>query len=496
LPTPETKWHDASRAAWIATVAFGAALFWIAPRPPMGDLPQHAAQVAMLGDLLHGGSRWSELVEINWRTPYLVGCAFATALSFVMPVVAALKTVLTVAYVGFAFAGVALRKELGADARLDWLWLPGFFGLSFDYGFLPYLVAAPVGLVFLRQATRAARTPDWREAARVVAVGVLLYFSHGLVFVFAVAVAVVMVILRRELSVRALAPYAVLAIVAIAVFVDARLHHPLLAHGEARIDFEWDKPGGWHRAFAFLAYVVASTPRDLAFVPVVLAMLAAPLVLRDGISRDRAALAPLAVVVFAWLFVPSEIAKTTYLYQRFALFLLPAWALAFRAGDTTRVRAELVEAALALACIAFFGGIALRERRFARESAPFESVLAAAEPDQRALALILDARSDATKHAWAYHAWPAWYQVDRGGFVDFNFAALPPEMVRFRAGAAPPLAADVDVTTPAWRSLDLAPYRYVFVRHEGPIPPGTLEACAALVRSEGDWSLFERRCPH
>ena len=476
-------------------VALGAALFWIAPRPPMGDLPQHAAQVAMLRDLLHGGSRWSELVEINWRTPYLVGSAFATALSFVMPVTTAWKTLLTIAYVAFAFAGVSLRKELGADARLDWLWLPGFFGFSFQYGLLTFLVAAPVGLVFLRQAVQAARAPDWRSAGRVVLVGVLLFFSHGLVFVFAVGAAIAMLLLRRELSVRAFAPYVVLALVAVAAFVDARLHHPLLAHGGTRTDFEWDKPGGWHRSFAFMAYVVASTPRDLAFVPVVLAMLAAPLVLRDGLSRDRAALAPLAVIVVLWLFVPGEIAKTTYLYHRFALFFLPAWALAFRESAAPRVRAEIVEGALALACLAFFGGVALRERRFVRESAAFEPVLAAAEPNQRALALILDAHSDVTKHAWAYHAWPAWYQVERGGFVDFNFAALLPEMVRFREGAAPPLAADIDVATPEWRALDKTPYRYVFVRHVGPIPDGALEACAVLVRSEGDWSLFERRCP-
>ena len=477
--------------AWLVTVALGAALFWIAPRPPMGDLPQHAAQVAMLRDLLHGGSRWSELVEINWRTPYLVGCAFATALSFVMPIMTALKTLLTISFFAFAFAGALLRKELGADERLDWLWLPGFFGLSFDYGFLTYLVAAPVGLVFLRQAVRAARAPDWREAARVVLAGVLLFFSHGLVFVFALAVAIAMLALRRELSLRSLAPYAILVLVAVAAFVDARIHHPLLAGGAARTDFEWDKPGGWHRSFAFLAYVVTSTPRDLVFVPVVLAMLVAPLALRDRPSRDRAALAPLAVVVLVWLFAPSEIAKTTYLYQRFALFLLPAWALAFSAKDVPRVRGEIVQGVLAIACLVFFGGIAVRERRFARESAPFESVLAATEPGQRALAVILDARSDATKHAWAYHAWPVWYQVDRDGFVDFNFAALPPEMVRFREGAAPQLAADVDVTSHDWRALDKAPYRYFFVRHEAPVPEA-LFPCATLVRSEGDWSLFER----
>ncbi len=43
---------------FICTVLLAGALFWIAPRPPMGDLPQHAGQVALWRDLIKGTSPW------------------------------------------------------------------------------------------------------------------------------------------------------------------------------------------------------------------------------------------------------------------------------------------------------------------------------------------------------------------------------------------------------------------------------------------------------
>ena len=106
---------------FIGTVLLAGALFWIAPRPPMGDLPQHAAQVALLHDLVNGTSPWADLVRANYFTPYLLGYGLAFVLSFVMPVVSAMKLFLMLAFYAYVAAGVALRKEYEADARLDWL---------------------------------------------------------------------------------------------------------------------------------------------------------------------------------------------------------------------------------------------------------------------------------------------------------------------------------------------------------------------------------------
>ena len=56
----------------------------------------------------------------------------------------------------FVAAAVALRKDFDGDERLDWLLLPGYFGFAFQYGFYTFLVATPVGLLFLRLSRRFA----------------------------------------------------------------------------------------------------------------------------------------------------------------------------------------------------------------------------------------------------------------------------------------------------------------------------------------------------
>ena len=184
-PSPGLSARVARVALWGA-VLLGCAIFWVAPRTSMGDLPQHAGQVTLLHDLLTGTSRWSDLVYVNWFTPYLLAFSLATALAFVVPVVVALKLVLTAGFIAFVAAAVALREEFGGDERLDWLFLPGYFGFAFQYGFYTFLVATPVGLIFLLLAKRFAAAPSGAGAVRMVFAGLALFFSHGLVFVFCV----------------------------------------------------------------------------------------------------------------------------------------------------------------------------------------------------------------------------------------------------------------------------------------------------------------------
>ena len=64
---------------WLFLLAalWGAGIFWLAPHPPMVDLPQHAAQVALLRDLLQGASPWADFFRVNWITPYLIGYGLA-----------------------------------------------------------------------------------------------------------------------------------------------------------------------------------------------------------------------------------------------------------------------------------------------------------------------------------------------------------------------------------------------------------------------------------
>ncbi|MFM0053591.1 hypothetical protein [Caballeronia grimmiae] len=123
------------RVLFIVTVLYGAALFWIAARPPLADLPQHAGQVMLLRDLLGHASPWSSFVRINLFTPYLIGYGLALPLTYLMPVAAAIKLLMMIAYFGFVASCIGFRKHLNGDSRLDILFVPGFFGFAFGWGF-------------------------------------------------------------------------------------------------------------------------------------------------------------------------------------------------------------------------------------------------------------------------------------------------------------------------------------------------------------------------
>ena len=160
-----------SRILFALTVAWGASIVWLAPHPPMLDLPQHAGQLALLKQLLTGESPWAHLVQVNPFTPYMLGFALALPLSFVLPVAVALKLLLSLAYVAFVLVCVALRRHFGADARLDWLFVTSFFGFAFKWGFFTFVLTVPFGLWFILLVDRYALEGTVRRGLGVAATG-------------------------------------------------------------------------------------------------------------------------------------------------------------------------------------------------------------------------------------------------------------------------------------------------------------------------------------
>jgi hypothetical protein len=249
--------------------------------------------------------------------------------------------------------------------------------------------------------------------------------------------------------------------------------------------------------------------KDWYFMLGAVFLLAAPWLMGAKLNRhDPSAWLPMLAVLAVWFVAPSEGLGIDALYQRFAVFLFPAYVLLFpaehatpsRAGSSRRMkRIGLVEALVVLFCWAYFGTLAVREHRFAVENAPFETLLTTAEPGQRALALIYAPESDIVHNLWTYHAYGLWYQADEKGFVDFNFAFFLPEVVRFKPDHVPPLRPGPLMSEPAafdWHKVDGRLYRYFFVRHTQPLPAHLFdndECEVTLVKEVPDWSLYERR---
>ena len=481
--------------------ASGAASLWLAPHPPMIDLPQHAGQLALLRQLLTGDGRWAPLFQINPYTPYLIGLGLALPLTTVMPIAAAMKLMLSLAYLAFVAACVALRKHFGADVRLDALALCSFFGFAFHWGFFTFLTAAPLGLFFILLASRQAQRPAPGRAVGLALLGLLLLVSHGLVFLFSWAAAAGVLLLgtgRIGAALKAGWPLLVSLAGCVAYFFARGPAEAAFAVAPTVPGVMWQL-GIRHEVFGY-AFGLVHQPLSVATAAL---MGLAPWLMGLRLNRRPAAWVPFALVAVVLCAVPSFLFETSFVYQRFALFLFPTYAWLFTApaaaaSTTPAARASRwVPLALTACCAAVLAQNGWRTWRFGQEEADFRAVSATLEPGQRALALIFDPSSAAQGDGGVYVHHALWYQVEQQGLVDFNFAWVQPQIVRYRVAARPPVALDF-----AWRPQRFdwqrhrgEDYRYFFVRG-GPAAPAALFPGAPclprLLAEQGRWQVYER----
>lgn len=493
------------RLAYWACCAWAVATIWLAPHLPQTDLPQHAGQVALMRDLAAGRSAWAPELRINLLTPYLVGYASLYALSQVLPLETAIALLYSVAYVAFVLACIGLRREVGADERLDWLFLPVFFGLAWRWGFLTFLVAAPVGICLLIATYRFARTTTWRLAMLIAVLGILALFSHGLVFLYAAGVGLLVVLAAkrgaRERLVAAL-PFVVLLLGFLAYKVTVLDVEMSRAVGSSAI--EWGDAG--RRLLALVVYPTAATPREFYPAPLVaLVAYASPWLLGLKPAQSAAAAVPFACTFLMMLLLPTSVWDAGFLYDRFALFLLPTYALMFTrrrrpapAAPAAEWKAAVVQAALVLGSAAVLARETVFNLAFARESRDADELFARLEPGRRLLYVPRDKGSERVALPHAYLHYPLWYQARHGGLVEFNFAILLPQVVRYRDEGQhlkpgfPWLTEEF-----RWQVREREDFRYVLFRSATPIPLAMLESsrCPLLrVESAGAWAVFRNTC--
>jgi len=483
----------------------GVAVIWASPHPPMLDLPQHAGQLRLLRDLLLGQSPWASLVEINLWTPYLIAFGLALPLSLLLPIATALQCVLTLAYLAFVYGCICLRREFRAPAALDWLFLFSFFGFAFKWGFMTFQVAAPFGLFFMLLAARYARAPGLRRGLLIFGLGLVLLISHALVFLYALMVAAALLALQsprfqwRRLSLQAL-PYLLLFIVCIAYSV-------MRGSADARYGVPPSVPSViWHAGLRhevlFFSFGTGWTP---VFVFACVAALAAPWLagFRPGL-RARLGLAPLGMLLLILLLAPHFAMETSMLYQRFALFLFPAYAWAFAGSPAPAGRFGLLsQALLAAGSLLVLLANGFWAWQYRSEAEDFSRVTQALAPAQRALALVFDGRSaaDPTPKFFPNQHYASWYQAEHQGLVDMNFAIAPPQIVRFKPDQTPAVPLNF-AWMPAgfdWKKHDGNLYRYFFIRGQAPdsIQLWASAPCPPVLRAaQGAWQVYERQACH
>jgi hypothetical protein len=468
-----------NRLLFLLLITWGAMIFWIAPHPPMVDFPQHAAQISLLRDLIAGNSPWSAQLQINLLTPYLIGYGLASLLSFVMPVVDAMKLLLSVAYILFIIVCVAFRKRVAADSRLDWIFVPTFFGFCYSWGMFTFLLAAPVGLFFILQADKYGSTQTVRRGAVVVFTGLVLLISHGMTFVFGWGAGLLLLAVRvphRWKAGTLFLPYVILLVAGFIFYKSGKQLDATII--QTPILFEYGS-GILTRIKEAAQFPFSSGMKmgsDRILIPVVLAILIAPFLFGLRVNwRCPAAWVPFFCVCVLFFTLPSTADNTALLYSRYSIFLLPSYVWLFKAdnGATKRLSFksnnamfQFANTTLIVSCISILGITSIDAWRFGRETHDFDIQFSKLNFGERALGLIFDTSSQAAKSNIVYVHYAAWYQAENKGLTDFNFAWFTPQVVRYRPGSGPSVTIGFEWNPSSfdWVKHQGASYRYFFVR--------------------------------
>ncbi len=424
------------RSFWTGSALCAAAALaclWIPKYLPMVDLAQHAAQVAILGHLRDAAYGFAGHYRLNWFEPYWIGYGSAWLLSRFLPVLAALKVVLSAGVLLLPLSLRSLLARAGGEPGWSILGFPVAFGYAFYGGFFTYLVAVPVGLFFLARVYAFAAAPTARHGAALAALGVALFFCHFAVFaaVGLVAAAVIATSLPPRDWWRGALAGALPAALALAWAA----HHPSSA-GSPASHLIW-RPSLLR--LAALPITVLGFHGQLPTAACFFALMILPALGGLRFVRASPRLAPLATILALYVLVPEAWAAaggglgSGYVYQRLAIFVLPFVLLACSFGGTEAQR-RLAPWLATGAALAFSALCLVQFVRFDREARSFDAVVDRLPGDASLLALGFDESSPAVPGLPVYEHFGAWAQAWKGGALGFSFA-----LADFQAAQLDPL---------------------------------------------------------
>jgi len=495
------------RLLWLGTLLWGILIPWLSARPPLIDLPHHVGQIALLADHFSNNPSWANLVNLNLFTPYLVTYLLVFVLSQVFTLLVSLKIVLSLCFAGFIASCVLLRKEFGSNAQLDWLFFIGYFGYAWTFGFISFLFAAPIGLILIWTTCRLINSEKSRWGIMFLLIGILLLLSHGLMFGFIFLICFGIYFQKMVLSgfsFNKSIPFIALSIFCISFMAIAAYFQPKgMNDGFEFAQIYWNYNFA-ARVKEFLVY-----PLDQSFrwgLPLVPVLLITPFLISSRLQFFRSpAVIPFFIFIAIFFTCPTYALKIQYLYQRFIIIMFPFFSFLFIASPQINRSARqfdlnaLIAKAVLITCVwVQFWTVTTEIRAYAKESKDFELILGLLEPRSRALYLPLNAESDAQNRDNIYLHYGQWYQAEKNGFVDFNFAWTPAMIMRFEDNNSSPIKPGFEWESSKfnWQKHEGTTFRYFIFKSKKEIDPLIFFAGAPCsphkIFNQGEWQVFER----
>jgi hypothetical protein len=472
---------------------------WIVKHPPLQDLPFHLATIRIIRSFHDPAFGFDqEFFLALGRTQYVVYYVLAALLSTVVGLTVA-NVVLVSTYLGGTVLALRdLLRALGKDERLCIFVVPMLVNVLFIYGLLQFLFGIPVMLWALAVAVRHFEKPTWKTTLLLAVLALVVFYSH--VFPFGIFVIGFVAMFpwgtpRRWL--RALLPTlpAMAVVVWWVVFTEAGR----LVFGAAA-DNGADPHEAPDAAISMIPIwltnvFVDHTDEVLVIAFIVLVLLA--LGLSQG-DRDtgkpvarRYVLLPILCVVLYFV-LPDGHGYIWLIAQRFPLLFVITMIPLLRMPTGGRgVAVSAVSLGLAAACTVNTCRHFIEFER--NEVGDIDGAVAAMEPRSKVCALIYDRGSVLMQNSPFLH-YGSYYQVEKGGVVEFTYAGYAHWPVDFLPGHYPPPGGPARLRwewTPEFVPINqIYPY-YDYVLTRGPgfrPPPGTYH----VKWNDVHWTVWEK----
>ena len=488
----------AERGALFLASAFLAVLpFFVVTFPPITDLPQHLAQIRLLGETLAdpGGP-----YRIQWWTPYGLPYALLALCSAIAPPLLAGRLAFAVIALLWVATAHGLALHRGRSPLAAVLASLFVFCNVVYWGFLSFALGWPVFAAWMLATTR--QVPRRRhQVVLVAALGLVLYACHalwllaGIAWVGVVTAAAVIRDWRSDASLRAilrplvwrawaLAPAAVALALWTPGFQASGARSPALwtMSPIERLNPRWliDAALGGLRG-----------PIEWLLAGFVLTWVAIGVVQYRGRLRtavDGHLLLGAALLGAFALTLPDKYMHTIQLAERWMPF---AAMLLILAAPVPRLHPALTRLAVVGVAGLFVAATSLKWIGFERrELSGLVDAVDRLPPNPRVLGLDYQQRSAFVRGRPFLQTY-AWAQVVKGGTPNFSFASFPTSLVVFRSQLPTPWTPQLYWFPRRLRATDLDHFDYVIINGA----PGEHRAVTMAwgfqpLTTTGSWRLY------
>jgi hypothetical protein len=493
-------WFGGTTPLYLALALLASAPAWIVKHPPLEDLPFHLSSIRVIhsfGDPQYGFE--DHFVLVLGRTSYVFYYLAGSALSYLVGVSNANVALMCVYLGGTPLALRSLLRALRKDERLCILVVPLLTNVMFIFGLLPFVFGVPIMFWTLAAAIRYLEDPTRDRAIVLGVLAVVLFYSHIFPFgLFGIGYAAMFPWTHPDRWKKAIVP--LIPTGAAAAWWTAFTKGGAIARGALGGDPK-DELAPLDRALGDLWHWTGDIFRDTTdekwFIVWAFAVLVA-VGLAQG-ERDRArwyvrALVPLPLLCFVLYFTTGQSRGPVWLFaQRFPILCLITLIPLLRMPTGWR---GVVATALAL--VAAAGSIKNTCEHFIKfeldEVGDVDDAIEAIPPRKKVAALVFDKFSAIVNWAPFLH-FGSYYQLKKGGVVQFTYAGYAHWPFDFQPGKYPPPGGPARLRwewTPESIPVvgELYPYYdYVLARGPGFRPPqGTFH----LKWRNARWSVWER----